>query len=153
MLNHITQACVHLLEHLYPFGMRTFLRMSLGEENPLRYATHFDVQMKRIFNETLEFFAKRAAAARWLNPVERIIAREKIANMEFVFMGTIADLNVPAAYYNPNAPEFLGAQLLQSYVGIQSNTRRVYYNPWFSDHKAWDYDNRYVQCTQCAKKK
>ncbi|CAN7982496.1 unnamed protein product [Ixodes hexagonus] len=123
--------------------MRTFLRMSLGEENPLRYATHFDVQMKRIFNETLQVFAKRAAAAKWLNPVERIVAREKVASMELDFMATVIDLNIPAAYYNPNAPEFLGSQLLQSYVAIQSNTRRVYHNPWFTDQGAWDFDNRY----------
>lgn len=138
------QACVHLLQRLFPFGTRTFLRMSLGDDNPLRYATHLDLQMEKAFNETRDLFSKRVLNARWLNPVEKVIAKEKLLNMEFVFMGTVMDLNVPAAYYNPSAPEFLGSQLFKSYVEIQANTRRIYYNPWSSGQVQWDLDNRYA---------
>lgn len=137
------QACVHLLERLFPFGTRIFLRMSMDEDNPLRYMTHLDQQLEKTFNETRDLLSRRVVAARWLNPVERVIAKEKLFNMEFVFMGTVMDLNVPAAYYNPSAPQFLGSQLVKSYVDIQVNTRSIYYNPWSSGRAEWDLDNRY----------
>ncbi|XP_064469152.1 endothelin-converting enzyme 2-like [Ornithodoros turicata] len=136
------QACVHALERLFPFGVRTFLRMTLGRDNPLRYCTELDVQVERLFNETRWLLAQRVEKAGWLNPVERVIAREKVANMDLAFIGSVMDLNLPASYYNPKAPTFSGKRLLHSYIAIQASNRHVYYHPWTTERE-WDFDNRY----------
>ncbi|KAH7975177.1 hypothetical protein HPB49_024766 [Dermacentor silvarum] len=135
------QACVHLLEDLFPFGMRMFTLMTLGGDNPLKYSTALDTQVEHMFNHTQNLMANLVQNAYWLNPVERVIAKEKILNVNFDFMGTaVRDLSVPALYYDPKAPPFDGLKLLQSFYAIQANTKRTYFDPW---HRTMDLDNRH----------
>lgn len=134
------QACVHLLEQLFPFGMRTFLRMSLGDVNPLKYSTLLDAEIEQMFNYTQHIMVNLVKNAYWLNPVERIIAKEKVLNVQFDFMGTVKDLSIPAVYYDPRMPPFDGSNLLASFFKIQANTKRVYYDPW---HRSMDLDNQH----------
>ncbi|KAH6922675.1 hypothetical protein HPB50_017627 [Hyalomma asiaticum] len=113
------QACVHLLEDLFPFGMRMFTLMTLGGDNPLKYSTALDSQVEHMFNHTQNLMANLVQNAYWLNPVERVIAKEKVLNVNFDFMGNaVRDLSIPALYYDPKAPPFDGLKLLQSFYAI-----------------------------------
>ncbi|XP_077484577.1 uncharacterized protein LOC144094537 [Amblyomma americanum] len=133
------QACGRLLERLFPFGTRVFLRMALGAEK----RTRLEQLMEDAFNDTRRLLSERVMNAPWFNPVERVIAREKLADTQFVFLGAVRDLNVPTAYYDPNGPYFDGARLLTSYVEMQAHTRRLYYKPMTVGRQDWDFDNRY----------
>ncbi|KAL3227043.1 hypothetical protein MRX96_024402 [Rhipicephalus microplus] len=135
------QACGRLLERLFPFGMRTFLRMVLGTAKPTRRQT--ESFMEEAFNETRRLLAERVMFAHWFNPVERVIAREKLADAQFAFLGAVRDPNVATAYYDPHGPYFDGARLLRSYVEMQAHTRRIYYRPIAVGREDWDFDNRY----------
>ncbi|KAK8764757.1 hypothetical protein V5799_032640 [Amblyomma americanum] len=99
--------------------------------------------MEDAFNDTRRLLSERVMNAPWFNPVERVIAREKLADTQFVFLGAVRDLNVPTAYYDPNGPYFDGARLLTSYVEMQAHTRRLYYKPMTVGRQDWDFDNRY----------
>ncbi|CAN7941422.1 unnamed protein product, partial [Ixodes pacificus] len=134
------QACVHLLEKLFPFGMTAFLRMSLGDIHPLKYSTLLDSQIEKMFNHTQRLMSNLAKNAYWLNPIEKVIAKEKIERMDFAFMGTVKDLSIPAAYYNAQSAPFDGSKLLQSFFDIQASTKRAYFNPW---HRTLDLDNQH----------
>lgn len=137
------QACGRLLERLFPFGTRVFLSMTLSANNRTRYASQLEQLMEEAFNETRRLLSERVVDAPWFNPVERVIAREKLADTQFVFLGAVRDLNVPAAYYDPNGPYFDGGRLLTSYVEMQGHTRRLYYKPMTVGRQDWDFDNRY----------
>ncbi|CAN8001543.1 unnamed protein product, partial [Ixodes hexagonus] len=134
------QACVNLLEKLFPFGMRTFLRMSLGDLNPLKYSTLLDSQIEKMFNHTQHLMSNLVNNAYWFNPVEKVIATEKIQRMDFAFMGTVRDLSIPAVYYDPQAPPFDGSKILQSFFAIQAKTKQAYFDPW---HRTYDLDNQH----------
>lgn len=134
------QACTRLLERMLPYGMRVFLRMTLGSPDPLRYSPVLDLEMNSMFNITQRLVADLVSKAFWFNPVERLIAREKIMNVRFDFMGLIKDLSIPAVYYGTNAPPFNGRKVLQSFFAIQANSKRTYYDPW---HRTMDFDNQY----------
>lgn len=135
------QACVHLLEDLFPFGMRMFTLMTLGGDNPLKYSTALDSEVERMFNHTRTLMANLAQNAYWLNPVEKVIAKEKIFNVNFDFMASaVRDLSIPALYYDPKAPPFDGLKLLQSFYAIQAHTKKTYFDPW---HRSMDLDNRH----------
>ncbi|XP_064485219.1 neprilysin-1-like [Ornithodoros turicata] len=134
------QACTRLLERMYPYGVRVFLRMTLGDPDPLRYSPILDTDMTSMFNITQQLVANLVSNAFWFNPVERLIARQKIMNVAFDFMGTVKDLSLPALYYGTKVPPFNGKKVLQSFFVIQSNTKRIYYDPW---HRTMDFDNQY----------
>lgn len=135
------QACGHLLERMLPFGTRTFLRMTMAGLGK-GYATRLAAFVARAFNDTRRLVAQRVGAAPWLNPVERAVAREKLAATRLDFLGAGADLTVPTAYYDSHGPHFDGARLLSSYVQMQAHTRRLYYHPRTMGRRDWDFDNR-----------
>lgn len=137
-----SQACGSLLERLFPFGTRTFLRMVLSAQKPTGRPSQMESFMEEAFNDTRRLLAERVMLARWFNPVERVIAREKLADAQFAFMGAVRDLNVPTAYYDPNGPYFDGTRLVRSYVEMQAHTRRIYYRPMTVGRQDWDFDNR-----------
>ncbi|XP_075547608.1 neprilysin-1-like [Dermacentor variabilis] len=137
------QACGRLLERLFPFGTRTFLRMVLSAQNQTHRPSQMEAFMEETFNDTRRLLAERVMFAHWFNPVERVIAREKLADAQFAFMGAVRDLNVPTAYYDPNGPYFDGTRLVRSYVEMQAHTRRIYYRPMTVGRVDWDFDNRY----------
>lgn len=107
------------------------------------YANRLGAFVERAFNDTRRLLAERVGAAHWLNPVERTVAREKLAATRLDFGGAEADLKVPTAYYDSEGPLFDGARLLSSYVQMQAHTRRLYYHPIAVGRRVWDFDNRY----------
>ncbi|XP_037515995.1 membrane metallo-endopeptidase-like 1 [Rhipicephalus sanguineus] len=117
--------------------------MVLGAGKPTRRPSQTESFMEEAFNETRRLLAERVMFAHWFNPVERVIAREKLADTQFAFMGAVRDLNVPTAYYDPHGPYFDGARLVHSYVEMQAHTRRIYYRPMTVGRQDWDFDNRY----------
>lgn len=135
------QACGRLLERLFPFGTRTFLRMTMVGAGK-GYTNRLGAFVERAFNDTRRLLAERVGAAHWLNPVERAVAREKLAATRLDFVGAEADLKVPTAYYDSDGPHFDGARLLSSYVQMQAHTRRLYYHPIAVGRRVWDFDNR-----------
>ncbi|XP_037576668.1 neprilysin-1 [Dermacentor silvarum] len=135
------QACARLLELVYPQGTRTFLRMSLGlPESALRYDTRYDAEVQEVFgdlNRHLQMVAKRTP---WYDPVERVVAVEKLKGVKFTFFGTVQNLTPIAEYYNLNVPVFRGTRLLEGLYNMLINSRRTYYRP---QTRSRDWDNRF----------
>lgn len=135
------QGCARLLELAYPQGMRTFLRMSLGlPDNVLRYDTRFDEDVNKVYSDLNDIVQGIARRTSWYDPVERVVAAEKLKNMKFVFFGTAQNLTPIADYYNLDVPAFRGTRLLESYYNIIINSRRSYYHP---QKRGRDWDNRF----------
>ncbi|XP_077537092.1 neprilysin-1-like [Haemaphysalis longicornis] len=135
------QACARLLELVYPQGTRTFLRMSLGlPESTLRYDTRYDGEVQELFdglNRQLQTIAKRTP---WYDPVEHVVAVEKLKGVHFTFFGTTQNLTPIADYYNLNVPAFRGQRLLESLYNMLINSRQSYYHP---QKRFRDWDNRF----------
>lgn len=135
------QACARLLELVYPQGTRTFLRMTLGlPDSVLRYDTRYDAEVQEVFedlNRHLQMVARRTP---WYDPVERVVAVEKLKGVQFTFFGTAQNLTPIAEYYNLNVPAFRGTRLLESVYNMLINSRRTYYRP---QKRSRDWDNRF----------
>ncbi|KAH6926910.1 hypothetical protein HPB50_023526 [Hyalomma asiaticum] len=135
------RACARLLELVYPQGTRTFLRMSLGlPESALRYDTRYDAEVQEVYgdlNRHLQMVARRTP---WYDPVERVVAVEKLKAVQFTFFGTAQNLTPIAEYYNLNVPVFRGTRLLEGLYNMLINSRRTYYRP---QRRSRDWDNRY----------
>ncbi|KAL1435189.1 hypothetical protein MTO96_011113 [Rhipicephalus appendiculatus] len=131
---------VHLSAVL-PDGTRTFLRMSLGlPESALRYDTRYDAEVQEVYgdlNRQLQMVAKRTP---WYDPVERVVAIEKLKAVQFTFFGTSQNLTPIAEYYNLNVPVFRGTRLLEGLYNMLINSRRTYYRP---QRRSRDWDNRF----------
>ncbi|KAM7289945.1 neprilysin-1-like [Ixodes scapularis] len=135
------QGCARLLELIYPQGLRTFLRMSLGLPNSvLHYDTRYDQEVTSMFRGLNEILRNVVGHTTRYDPVERAIAAEKLKNMKFSFFGTVQNLTPIAEYYNLDVPAFRGTRLVESYYNILINSRRSYYHPV---KRSRDWDNRF----------
>ncbi|XP_040062520.1 neprilysin-1-like [Ixodes scapularis] len=142
MYNPRLQACVHLLERLYPYGTRKIARLSMGKTamEQVLYDHNLD-SLVRIVKDAM---MQTVAHAPWLTQAEADIARQKIQILEVDFIGAKENLDTVARYYViKTKANFTTNSTLHDYLTLLNESTSRY---WASKDNA-DYDARYhVSC-------
>lgn len=136
--NSRLQACVHLIEHVFPYGMRKIARNSMGKTSLEQVL--YDHNLNALVSNVKAAMQQAVARAPWLTQAEADVASQKIENLEVEFLGAKEHTDALSRYYDTGVVvAFTVNTVLQDYVTLVNQTMSLY---WTSKDNA-DFDARY----------
>lgn len=136
--NSRLQACIHLVEHLYPYGIRKIARAAMGKTAMEQIA--YDHNLDKLVGSVKGVMSQAVARAPWMTQAEADVATQKIENLEVDFIGAKEHMDSLARYYESNQKVlFTMESAMRDYTALLNETASRY---WLSKDNA-DYDARY----------
>ncbi|XP_075525672.1 neprilysin-1-like [Dermacentor variabilis] len=130
------QACIHLVERLFPYGIRKIARSAMGKTTMEQIA--YDHNLDRLVSSVKGVVSQTVARAPWLTQAEADVATQKIESLEVDFIGAKEHMDVLIGYYQSKVHASFAAPL-RDYTALLNETMSRY---WLSKDNA-DYDARY----------
>ncbi|KAK8769439.1 hypothetical protein V5799_014091 [Amblyomma americanum] len=138
MYNGRLQACIHLTERLFPYGIRKIARAAMGKTTMEQIA--YDHNLDKLVSSVKGVVSQTVARAPWLTQTEADIATQKIESLEVDFIGAKEHMDSLIRYYQTSTQaSFTMASALRDYTALLNETMFRY---WLSKDNA-DYDARY----------
>ncbi|XP_077495160.1 neprilysin-1-like [Amblyomma americanum] len=132
------QACIHLTERLFPYGIRKIARAAMGKTTMEQIA--YDHNLDKLVSSVKGVVSQTVARAPWLTQTEADIATQKIESLEVDFIGAKEHMDSLIRYYQTSTQaSFTMASALRDYTALLNETMFRY---WLSKDNA-DYDARY----------
>ncbi|CAN8001519.1 unnamed protein product, partial [Ixodes hexagonus] len=136
------QACVHLLEGLYPYGIRKIARLSM--EKAALEKVIYDHNLDNLVRTVKDAMIHTVAHAPWLTQTEADIATRKIHSLEVNFIGAKEHIgtlwpNLSRYYDIQVEANFTANSTLGDYLSLLNESRARY---WRSRDNA-DFDARH----------
>ncbi|XP_064485319.1 neprilysin-1-like [Ornithodoros turicata] len=136
--NSRLQACMHLAEHMFPYGMRRIARNSMGKTSLEQVL--YDHNLNALIVNVKASMQQAVARAPWLTQSEADLATQKIENLEVEFMGAKEHTDTVARYYDGGITVALTVDtILRDYVTLVNQSMYLY---WASKDNA-DFDARH----------
>lgn len=136
--NSRLQACIHLVERLYPYGIRKIARAAMGKTAMEQVA--YDHNLDKLVGSVKGVMSQAVARAPWLTQAEADVATQKIESLEVDFIGAKEHMDAIARYYDSNLKvQFTMESAMRDYTTLVNETASRY---WRSKDNA-DYDARY----------
>ncbi|KAH9363433.1 hypothetical protein HPB48_006031 [Haemaphysalis longicornis] len=131
-------ACIHLVERLYPYGIRKIARAAMGKTAMEQVA--YDHNLDKLVGSVKGVMSQAVARAPWLTQAEADVATQKIESLEVDFIGAKEHMDAIARYYDSNLKvQFTIESAMRDYTTLVNETASRY---WRSKDNA-DYDARY----------
>ncbi|KAH7976826.1 hypothetical protein HPB52_020203 [Rhipicephalus sanguineus] len=136
------QACIHLTERLFPYGIRKIARAAMGKTTMEQIA--YDHNLDKMVSSVKGVVSQTVARAPWLTQSEADVATQKIESLEVDFIGAKEHMDAINAYYQSRVEvSFAMESAVRDYTSLLNETMSRY---WLSKDNA-DYDARYhVSC-------
>uniref|UniRef100_A0A131YZF6 Gluzincin n=1 Tax=Rhipicephalus appendiculatus TaxID=34631 RepID=A0A131YZF6_RHIAP len=136
------QACIHLTERLFPYGIRKIARAAMGKTTMEQIA--YDHNLDKMVSSVKGVVSQTVARAPWLTQTEADVATQKIESLEVDFIGAKEHMDAINAYYQSRVEvSFSMESAVRDYTTLLNETMSRY---WLSKDNA-DYDARYhVSC-------
>lgn len=136
------QACIHLTERLFPYGIRKIARAAMGKTTMEQIA--YDHNLDKMVSSVKGVVSQTVARAPWLTQSEADVATQKIESLEVDFIGAKEHMDAINAYYQSRVEvSFAMESAVRDYTALLNETMSRY---WLSKDNA-DYDARYhVSC-------
>ncbi|KAL1420383.1 hypothetical protein MTO96_024213 [Rhipicephalus appendiculatus] len=91
------QACIHLTERLFPYGIRKIARAAMGKTTMEQIA--YDHNLDKMVSSVKGVVSQTVARAPWLTQTEADVATQKIESLEVDFIGAKEHMDAINAYY------------------------------------------------------
>lgn len=136
--NSRLQACIHLVEKLYPYGVRKIARAAMGK-TPMEQVA-YDHNLDKLVGNVKGVVSQAVARAPWMTQAEADVATQKIENLEVDFIGAKEHMDALVRYYESDVKvHFTMDSAMRDYAALLNETASRY---WRSKDNA-DYDARY----------
>lgn len=137
------EVCMVMVERLYKYGVGIAAKLTLGKEFAATYRTHFDSQLRTLFEITRGILVRLVGSRRsWISSLDTGTASLKLKSIDFSF-GTESNLLEYETYRkSSNVKIDENGDFLSTILLILTHASSTFWEAWSTDSAA--YDNRFT---------